>query len=70
MSTTVEIDKDALLILVWFARMGDVANSGRRLRTGFRKHAVCSGDEREADCPSCDAFTKAEAATGLKTHVV
>ena len=68
--TTVEIDKDALLILVWFARRGDVANSRRTWRNWFRKRPVCSGDGRESDCPQCDAFTRAEAATGLKTPVV
>lgn len=60
--TTVEIDKDDLELLLWFAKAGDVAKSGRTWRTGFRKHAVCSGDEREDACPNCQAFTAAEAA--------
>jgi hypothetical protein len=59
-SETVEIDRDVLENLLWFARKGDVTASGRRLRNGFRHVAICSGDHREPGCFSCRTFTEAE----------
>lgn len=61
MPENVEIDRDSLEHLLWLAKRGDVAGSQRRLRHGFRHVAVCSGEHREADCFSCQAFTAAEA---------
>ncbi|RLV49006.1 hypothetical protein D9V37_10505 [Nocardioides mangrovicus] len=62
MAETVTIDRDALEELLWFAKRGDIANSRRRFRNGFRHTAVCSGEHREADCANCQAFAQTEAA--------
>lgn len=63
MSDPVEISRDHLAVLLWFAKHGDVACSQRRLRRGFRKVAVCSDhDVRESGCFSCEAFSAAEKA--------
>lgn len=62
MNDKVEMDRDDLEILLWFARYGDVELSKRSWRNWFRKRPVCSGDEREEHCFDCGVFTRAEKA--------
>lgn len=65
MADLVSIDRDRLAELLWFAQLGDIANSQRRLRNGFRHVPVCSHPEdREPGCFSCRTFAAAEAALG------
>lgn len=63
----VEIEADDLDILLWFAKIGDVANAQRHWRSRYRKRPVCSDPANRQDgCASCRAFTAAE--QGLKSH--
>lgn len=62
MNDKIEIDRDDLEILLWFAKAGDVAKSQRSWRNWFRKHPVCSGDQREGHCFDCGVFTRTEKA--------
>lgn len=65
MDDPVTIERDHLEILLDFAERGDVANSCRRLRRGFRHGPVCSEPAgREPGCVSCQAFEVAESALG------
>jgi hypothetical protein len=56
----VELDRDHLDMLLYFARIGEKASSSRSWRRWFRRGPCCSGDEREPDCVSCQAFTAVE----------
>ena len=56
----VQLDRDHVEMLLYFSRIGEKASSNRSWRYGFRRQACCSGDEREPDCVSCQAFTAVE----------
>jgi hypothetical protein len=59
----VTISREHLEVLLWFAKRGDVAASGRPLRRAFRHTAICSeAAGREPECFSCQAFAAAEMA--------
>jgi len=62
MSNKVEIDKDHLDTLLWFAKRGDALMAKRYWRNWLRRNPVCSGEEREHTCASCQAFAAAESA--------
>lgn len=62
----VTIERGRLEDLLFLARLGDVANSQRRLRNGFRHVAGCSNPRhRDPDCYLCQTFATAEEALAV-----
>lgn len=71
-SDSVQISRDSLENLLWFARRGDVLMHRLNWRNWLKRTALkhepstCSGrlGEREDGCADCEAFTEAERALG------